>query len=207
MKLRAGDESTDASLMGGDYGVESGMIRRSKFLFSILTALCLAVWTAGAVRAAAPVGFTIGEFTFERPGQWTWVETDSPMRQAHLRIEEGDAVADIAFFHFGPGQGGGVDANIGRWFSQFQEEIEAIHPRVEQVELNGTPVSFVRAEGSYNTALPGQPPVYEPGTGLFGAILESDQGDVFVRMTGPSDLVEAAAADFRAFIEQAASGS
>lgn len=161
----------------------------------------------GALPAASPVSFTVGEFTFDRPSEWAWIETESPMRQAHLQIQgEEEEVADIAFFYFGEGQGGGVDANIGRWFGQFQESIEEIDPRVEQLEISGTPVHFVQARGTYNTAMPGLPPVFEPGIALYGAILESPRGDVFIRLTGPIDLVKANGDAFRAFVEEALNG-
>ena len=41
------------------------------------------------------------------------------------------------------------------------------------------------------------------GSALEGAIVEADQGSVFVRMTGPKDLVKASVADFRKMIESA----
>src|SRR5258706_16240185 len=73
--------------------------------------------------AAAPESFTVSEFTFKRPAAFEWVETSSPMRKAQLKVsdpKEKDS-AEIVFFHFGAGDGGGAKANIDRWYGQFKE--------------------------------------------------------------------------------------
>src|SRR5262249_52957498 len=47
----------------------------------------------------------------------------SGMRQADWKIEkaEGDVDdAELVVYHFGSGQGGSVDANIERWYGQFE---------------------------------------------------------------------------------------
>ena len=43
-----------------------------------------------------------------------------------------------------------------------------------------------------------------PNTMLFGGIIESDQGNVFVRLTGPVALAKSSQAAFRKMIEDAA---
>ncbi len=171
---------------------------------SLAAVLCMA--TPGAALAEAPKSFTVGEFLFERPDAWLWIETTSPMRKAELHVPSGDGAsrAEITFFHFGPGQGGSVDANIARWISQFQEPVETIQPQIEKGLMGKVPVTFVKAKGTFLSGMPGQPTTPMKDYALHGAIIESAQGDVYVKMTGPLAIVEASGTIFDQFIKQAA---
>jgi len=75
---------------------------------------------------------------------------------------------------------------------------------VEEVTVGKRRVTYVQAEGTYLSGMPGGPKTAQPGSMLLGAILESAQGNVFVRTTGPVDLVKASKAEFRKLIESAA---
>ena len=158
-----------------------------------------------AVLAADPAAFTVGAFTFRRPAAFAWVPVNSPMRKAQLRYTDPAhperAAADVTFFHFGPGQGGGVDQNLGRWLGQFQEKSDVLNPVLESATVNGTKVTRVRVEhGTFSSGMPGGPTTPINDYGMFGAIFESPQGDVFIKMTGPAEVVKAAAADFERLI-------
>ena len=161
---------------------------------------------ATRVRAADPATFTVGSFTFKRPETWKWVPINSQMRKAQLRVPDAANASgpgcEVVFFDFGPGQGGGVDANISRWVGQFEQQYgKPVTPVVEAATVKGTKITRVRVEsGTFSSGMPGGPTTPMENYGLYGAILESAQGDVFVKMTGPSALVKAAAADFEALI-------
>ncbi len=174
---------------------------------SICTAILIGL-AAGQQRAAgevAPVSFDVGAFTFERPAEWEWVPTASAMRKAELRIPNPDGdPGEMTFFHFGAGQGGGVDANIARWLGQFVESPPELESNVEQGHMGNVRVSFVKAAGTFQSGMPGGPVEPRPGYALHGAILEHPSGDVFVKLTGPRALVEVAAIRFDAFIKAAA---
>ena len=175
------------------------------FVLPLATLATLASVPAAA-RAADPATFTVGAFTFKRPAAWAWVPVNSSMRKAQLHVanpaDPGGAGADIVFFHFGPGQGGGVDGNIARWLGQFKEDKDTIKPVIEAADVKGTKVTRVRvASGTFNSGMPGQSTTPMTGYGMYGAILESPQGDVFIKMTGPTDLVNAAAPNFEAMIQ------
>src|ERR1041385_814989 len=77
--------------------------------------LCFAF---AASAANAPATFKVSEFTFKRPDKWEWVESASPMRKAQLKVGDAKNAAEVVFFHFGPSNGGGVQANVERWFGQ-----------------------------------------------------------------------------------------
>ena len=64
-------------------------------------------------------------------------------------------------------------------------------------------MTFVRAEGTYMSGMPGGARTPQANSALRGAIIESDQGAVFVKMTGPAALVKSAEDDFRKMIESA----
>jgi hypothetical protein len=123
------------------------------------------------------------------------------MRKAQLAVASGEGGAgEIVFFHFGPGQGGGVQANVDRWLAQFAPR-EHSAQRTEEVE--GRKVTFVEATGTFQSGMPGAPPTPMNGFALRGAILESNQGDVYVKFTGPAPMVVTATPAFEAMVRGA----
>ncbi len=164
------------------------------------------LWRTPAT-GAEPVSFTVGHFQFERPEGWLWVNPSSPMRKAELTApSSGEASRpEVTFFHFGPGQGGGAEANIGRWLAQFQEAASEISPAIETGVAGKTKVTFVKAKGTFLSGMPGGPSTPRPGYALYGAILENAKyGDVFVKMTGPAEAVASAGEAFERMIKTAA---
>jgi hypothetical protein len=168
-----------------------------RFLFSlmvILGAFC------GRGFAAEPVEFTVGAFVFDRPEGWSWIAAASPMRKAQLAVKgEGGSMGDVVFFHFGPGQGGTVEANVERWVKQFQDGTSSSRKE----SPGGKSVTFVQAEGTFLSGMPGTPTVPMEGFALRGAILESPEGDVYVKFTGPKALVDASSAAFEKMVADA----
>jgi hypothetical protein len=160
---------------------------------------------AVAFAAEAPKTFSVGEFTFARPASWEWVPASSQMRKAELKVESRDKKekAEVIFFHFGESNGGGTQANVDRWLGQFKEPREKLNSKVDTAKINNRAVTFVQAEGTYLSGMPGGPKTPQPNSMLLGAILESAKGNVFVRMTGPAGLVKEAQGEFRKMIESA----
>ncbi len=175
-----------------------------RFAAVCLLALC-GVLAAADLRAADPATFTISSFTFKRPAQWQWVPVTSSMRKAQLHVADpADPTgpgADVVFFYFGAGQGGDVNGNISRWIGQF-EHPEAVKPVVESADIKGSKVTRVRVDsGTFNSGMPGGPTTPQTDYGLYGAILESKEGNVFIKLTGPAATVRAAAKDFEALVQ------
>lgn len=172
----------------------------SKFL--ALALLCAATAT---VRAEAPATFEAGSFKFTRPADWTWTPVPpQSMRKAMLAIpgKEGGEAAEVVFFHFGPGQGGGTKENITRWVGQITDK--TAEEKIETKEVAGTQVTFVTASGTYQSGMPMGPKTPKTGYALLGAILEDAAGgSVFVRCTGPEALVKAATPAFHEMIASA----
>lgn len=164
-----------------------------------------AAFVITSFAADAPKAFKVGEFSFSAPAKWESVEVTSPMRKAQLKVPGKDGKnADIIFFHFGEGNAGGTKANVDRWLGQFEEGRDKINAKIEESKAGNRTVTYVQADGTYKSGMPGGPTTPLPNTMLLGAILESAQGNVFVRMTGPVELVNSARDDFKKMIDTAA---
>lgn len=164
--------------------------------------------TAVALAADPPAKFTVGEFVFTRPADWQWIEVNSVMRKAQLKITDADKKdsAEVIFFFFGKDGGGRTKENIDRWLSQFEEPKEKLNSKVEEVTIAQRKVTYVQAEGTYLSGMPGGPKTPQPNTMLLGAIIESDQGNVFIRLTGPIKLAKASQPALRKMVEGALGG-
>ena len=171
---------------------------RMRTLF--LALMCALVTTVFAAEDT----FKAGSFTFQKPASFKSKPTPpGGMRAAQLEYGAEGKVAEAIFYFFGQGQGGGTQSNVDRWLGQFEEPKDKIHSKVEKKKVGSGEITYVEAEGTYKSGMPGTTPVPKPGTKLLGAILESANGNVFVRMTGPIETVKAADADFRKMIESA----
>jgi len=157
-----------------------------------------------STRAAeGPGKFKVGEFEFTRPAKWEWVDVgNSPMRKAQLKVTSTDkqsANAEVVFYYFGEGGAGGTKANVDRWLGQFQEPREKLNSKIEDVTVGKHKMTLVQAEGTYMSGMPGagHPAIPQANSMLLGAILESPQGNVFIKMTGPDKLVKASHETFK----------
>lgn len=169
----------------------------------ILSLIGLVVCQAAALAADAPKTFTVSELTFTRPEKWQWVEVSSSMRKAQLKVEDAakKEICEVVFFYFGEGGGGSTQANIDRWLAQFAEPKEKLNSKVESVTVGGRKVTYVHAEGTYQSGMPGGPKTPQPNSMLMGGIIESDSGNIFIRLTGPVALAKASQAEFRKMVE------
>jgi hypothetical protein len=180
-------------------------MRSVQNIISRLVLGLLSIQCGAAIAADAPAKFKAGEFTFARPGAWEWVEVNSSMRKAQLKItdEKTKNSAEVIFFHFGAGQGGDTKQNLDRWFGQFQEPREKIEAKTDEVTVGKRKITYAHAQGTYSSGMPGGPKTPLKDHALLGAIVESDQGNVFIRMTGPLDLVKRSTGDFKKMVEGA----
>jgi hypothetical protein len=175
-------------------------MKTSMKLFCVFGSLCLA---AGLLAAETPATFKVSEFSFTRPANWEWVQVTSQMRKAQLKVSDPKTTgsADVIFFHFGPGDGGGTKANVERWYGQFKEPRDKISARSEETMVGKHKITYVHAEGTYLSGMPGGAQTPMADYALAGAIIEADQGSVFIRMTGPKELVKASLADFKKMVQ------
>lgn len=172
----------------------------TKSLLVGLTVSSLFLLLPGASGAEAPATFKVSEFTFKRPSNWEWIEVTSPMRKAQLKVVDpkNKQEGEVVFF---AGFGGTVKENVERWFRQFEEGRDPTNAKSEEVTVNNRKVTYASAQGTYLSGPPGGTRTPLKNHALLGAIIESNEGNVFIRLTGPADLVKQAAPDFKAMVE------
>jgi len=144
-----------------------------------------------------------GGLSWTVPKSWT-PGPSSAMRLAtyYLPAVPGDADRpELAVFWFGPTQGGTIDQNVARWFSQFASAPSDPKPSRSLMRVGSVPVTLVTAAGTYSAgtgmgAAPAPKSVYV----LRGAMAEGPNGAVFFKLTGPRRSVAAAGKDFDALV-------
>ena len=156
--------------------------------------------SVAAVAPAEPV--KVGAFAFTVPEGWKTVTPSSAMRKAQLEIGQGSDKAEVTFFQFGAGQGGSVAENVARWFAQFPGSEDK--RKTETVQAGSVKITYATAEGTFSSGMPGGPTTPMSGYALCGAILESPDGSVFIKMTGPTSVVKSSTEAFKKMVSEAA---
>ena len=144
-----------------------------------------------------------GGLTWAVPKSWT-PGPSSVMRLAtyYLPASGGDADRpELAVFWFGPAQGGTIDQNVARWFSQFEAGSGDPKATRSLTRVGKVPVTLVTAAGTYSAGTGmNAPQAPKKGSLLRGAIAEGPNGAVFFKLTGPRRSVVAAGKDFDALV-------
>jgi len=162
-------------------------------LFALLFAILAAPRALGAPASAGGARWSV-------PARWK-EKPERPMRVATYAVPAaaGAAEAECGVFYFGKGQGGSVEENLSRWAKQFDG---GQPPRNETKTVGGLRVHLTDVSGTYLAA--GGPMMQtqekKPGYRLLGAIVETPEGLVFFKLTGPAATVAAARADFDALV-------
>ncbi len=159
--------------------------------------------TAPAVPASG------GNLRFTAPAGWISEPPSSSMRKAQYRLPrvQGDSEedAEMVVFYF-QGGGGGVQANIDRWISQFSKPDGSPANDVAKVTkkvVHGIPVTTVDVSGTYSGAMgpmggSSQP---KPAYRMLAAVAEASDGPWFFKLTGPAKTVEKWEPSFEAFVD------
>lgn len=159
--------------------------------------------------APAPEGrMSLGGIHVKVPEGWTSSPPTSNMRAAQFSLPpaEGDAEpAELVVYYFGPGGAGGVQANLDRWYGQFQQPDGKPSKEVAKVhnsEVAGMPVTSVDVSGRYVAAMtPGAPGAHDkPGFRMLAAIVEAPDGAYYFKLVGPEKTVAAHAEAFAAMV-------
>ncbi|MEM7587200.1 MAG: hypothetical protein AAF560_27670 [Acidobacteriota bacterium] len=127
--------------------------------------------------------------TFTLPTSWQSEQPSSSMRLAQAKIPGDAGEGQLTVFHFGPGGGGGVEANLQRWIGQVELESE---PQRESFTVGTFTVTWVDAMGTIKPSTMGVgPDTPQPGSRLLGAVVEGQGGPWFFKATGPADTLAA----------------
>lgn len=161
---------------------------------------------SSAPKAEAPTGQagqgTVAAMglTFKVPDGWKSVPPGNSMRLAEMQVPDasGDAAKGCTVVF--ATAGGDVKANIDRWVGQVKDASgQPPTPVLKTRAGAGLTVHIVELTGSYSPGM-GDSKVYENWM-LRGAITQTAQGMLFVKMTGPAEQMKAAGPAFEAMID------
>jgi hypothetical protein len=138
-------------------------------------------------RAHSEEGQTVttATFRFDLPESWRRERPSSGMRLAQAVLPGDAGPGELAVYHFGAGQGGGVESNFERWLGQI-ESAKGAAPERGELAASGFKVSWIDARGTLLPSTMGSGPTTpQPGFRLFGAVVEGEGGPWFFKVTGP----------------------
>jgi hypothetical protein len=146
------------------------------------------------------VAVPLAGVTISLPTRYEKAAVESAMRLATYTIPAttpgGDA-GELVVFYFGKGQGGSAHDNAMRWMRQFAPQTPGASPvvRYESGVVNGLTVTRAAFEGTWTQPAmgPGAPPsAPRRGWAMDALVIEGGpQGSVFIRWTGPAELMRA----------------
>jgi len=151
--------------------------------------------------ATAATSLTVPGGVFTLPASWTPQQPTSQMRLAQAAIPGPAGAGELAVFYFGPGGGGGLEANLQRWINQVEPDQE---PTRDSFTLGTWKVTWVEVVGTLKPSNMGTGPDKPlPGSRLLGAVVEGEGGPWFFKATGPAETL---AAQRDAFLDMLKSG-
>jgi hypothetical protein len=142
--------------------------------------------------------FKVAGLSFTIPYKWHSEPVENANRAGQWQVplphgQDGEG-AEVAVFYFGPGIGGGAKDNIAAWNGLVLDPQGKPAPaRVTTTTAGGLKITVVSIFGTYQQTVdePGLPPVARAKFGLLGAVVETPQGNIYWRLTGPEALVTA----------------
>lgn len=144
--------------------------------------------------------------TFTPPKSWTDLGPSS-MRLTTYAFGPIDGDKDsavLAISHFGKDGGGPIKDNILRWIHQMQlpsggnpEEVAV----QSEMNIDSMPAHVVELEGTYMSGgMMGSPAVAKEKYRMTGVVLETAEGNLFFKLTGPAKTAQKMAQDFAAVL-------
>jgi hypothetical protein len=174
---------------------------RTTTVAALLLALAACAATAAA-QDAAKMDLADGKLQLTAPEGWVRKQPATRIVEHEFSIPatEGDA-ADGRLTVMGAG--GGVQANIDRWYGQFTQADGGNtreRAKVKQLKAGGKDVHLVDISGTFRDQRgPMSPVVERPKYRMLAAVIETGgQGDYFIKFYGPEKTV---AANEKAFVK------
>lgn len=176
-------------------------------LFVVSSILAIA---APALAAPADTK-NLGSFTIKVPAGWKSETPSSSMRKAHFILPkaEGDkADAELIVFYFGQAGGGGVQANLERWYGQFKQpdgkDSKEVAKTSKKKSPDGIEITVVDVTGTYvapkQIGNPAAGTYNEKDYRMLAAIVPAPDGDHFFKLVGPAKTIAKWSKDFDAMI-------
>jgi hypothetical protein len=144
-----------------------------------------------------------GRIFLTKPPSWRTVKPKSTIIQYEFQAPlDAKETARVTIMS----ASGGIDANIKRWIGQFDGLTESDADVVKK-EIDKTTAHIVELEGTYKESMggpfaPGGPTKKLENYAMLGTILElADGSTVFIKMTGPKNIVADERKGFLAMID------
>lgn len=133
---------------------------------------------------------TVAGIGFAPPKNWKSAKPSNNMRKAQFNASSPSGkTAEIYFSHFGSSYSSGMTkANVDRWMRQFENPLGE---KVNTETINKIRVTYAQAHGTFLSGRFGQQKVENPGFAMLGVIIESQNGPIYIKITGPKSAVEA----------------
>lgn len=182
-----------------DRAIDVDMTDKERFRFAAMrmpeTPTTIPADPPGGGSSDEPPGVAGAQLKWDTPEGWSEAPPAS-MRDVNLSFGP-DGIGECYVARL-PGAAGGLESNINRWRKQMgQPDLsdEAI-AALPTIDIFGVPASLVSIDGSF-TGMGDNATVDDAR--MLGAVLMTPNGALFVKMTGPKDLVTANREAFEAF--------
>ena len=144
----------------------------------------------------------LGPLGGEPPEGWIPQQPSSSMRVAQYGLPGPAGEATLGVFYFGPGQGGGLEANIERWYGQFSQPdgrptsktAKRWNKNVADIAISMVDISGTFAAGMGNEET-------RENYRMLGAIAVHRSGAVFFKLTGPFATIAQWEQSFNQFLD------
>ena len=182
---------------------------------TMTTIIALACWCTLAARSPAQEATKIslgdGQVTIKAPAEWKKVQPKSNIIEYEFTAPadalEGDEKARITIM----AAGGSLDANIERWYGQFEQpdgKSTKERAKIDKFTVDELTVHWVDVSGSFKDTMGGGPfsggkTVLRKDYRMLGAIIVGkQQSQYFIKMTGHQDVVDNLAKSFKKSLEE-----
>ncbi len=152
-------------------------------------------------NAAAPQRKGPADVAYDVPEGWQKAENPSPMRKATYKIPRAEGDPEDAEMSVSQA-GGSLDQNINRWSGQFERGKDDTTARQDR-KVGELSVTVVEIRGTFTgSGMPGAAPAGpKPKWALLGAIVQTEGGSTFFKLTGPDKTIDAAKPGFDKLVE------
>jgi hypothetical protein len=164
-------------------------------------------WILAAFLAAAGVVVDLGGLKSAAPASWKESAPGSPMRVKQFTLPGKDGEAELAVFFFGQGQGGSTQANLDRWKGQFQApdgkgEAPSKTSTIKMASSGTATVLDISGTYLFKAAPMAPGPVEpRPNHRMLAVVLETPQGNYYLKLVGPAKTIEHNKKDFDAWVK------
>ena len=155
---------------------------------------------------AEEVKLAEGKLIMAAPESWEKKQPRTRIVEVEFAVPAKEAKTDAARLTM-MASGGGVQANIDRWFGQFEQPNNKATKdvaKVEKMELSGVPVHVVDITGKFKDQPRGPfgPTVVKENYRMLGAIIETtNAGTYYVKLYGPAETIHENEKEFKGLIK------